>query len=73
VLNERFGVDAAVIVTVLLFVVAPVLAFGMICWLVVQMRQVKSAIAWMAWRMGAPAPRQNGVVTPFRRRSGGEG
>jgi hypothetical protein len=72
VLNERFGVDAAVIMTVLLFVVAPALAFGMICWLVVQMRQVKDAIAWMVWQRGGPAPRQRrGVVVPGPwRRSG---
>jgi hypothetical protein len=68
--NEWVGVDAAVIITLLLFVVAPSLAFGLILYLAISVRQLKEAVAWMAWRMGAPAPPQRGVVTPFRRRSG---
>jgi hypothetical protein len=69
-LNERFGVDAALIITLLLFVVAPTLAFGMICWLVVRVRQIMEVVAWMAHRMGGPAPPQRDNLIPFRRRLG---
>jgi hypothetical protein len=70
VLNERFGVDAGVILTLLWFVVFPGLVGLGVCWLVVKVRQLLDVVADIYWRMGGPAPPQRGVVTPFRRRSG---
>jgi hypothetical protein len=61
---------APLVITVLLFVVTPALFIAWVLYVAISMRQLKEAVAWMAWRMGAPAPQQRGVVTPFRRRSG---
>lgn len=61
----------ALVVSVLLLVVAPGLAIAGFLYLVVSVRQLKDGQNYIAWRMGmGPAPRQRGVVTPFRRRSG---
>jgi hypothetical protein len=69
-LNERFGVGAAEIITLFIVAVIPGLVAFAILYLVVSVRQLKDAVAWMAWRMGAPAPPQRDNLIPFRRRSG---
>jgi hypothetical protein len=61
---------AALVVAVLIFVVTPALLIGGLLYLVISVRQLKDATAWMAWRMGGPAPRERRVVVPFRRRTG---
>jgi hypothetical protein len=62
---------APLVVSVLIFVVAPGLAIAGFLYLVISMRQLKDGQNYIAWRMGmGPAPRERGVVTPFRRRSG---
>ena len=58
------------VIAVLLFVVAPGLAIAGFLYLVLSVRQLKDGMAWMAWRMGGPAPRERRVVVPFRRRTG---
>jgi hypothetical protein len=57
------------IIAVLLFVVAPFLLIWAILYVVISMRQLKDAVAWLAWRQGGPAPPQRGNVLQFRRRS----
>jgi hypothetical protein len=61
---------ASLVVAVLIFVVAPGLLIAAVLYVVLSIRQLKDAVAWMVWRQGGPAPRQRQVVVPFRRRSG---
>lgn len=61
----------ALVIGMLLFVVAPALLIAGVLYVVVSIRQIKDAVAFLAWRdHGGPAPRQRGNVLQFRRRSG---
>jgi uncharacterized membrane protein len=68
--HQWFGITTETLVGWLIVLFVPGVVVTLLLVIAIQQWQMKRGIAWLAWRQGAPAPRQRGKVIPLRRRSG---
>jgi hypothetical protein len=70
VIHHLFGISTQTLVGWLFLAFIPAIIVTLLLVIAIQQRQLKQGQDFIAYRLGAPAPRQRGKVIAFRRRSG---